>query len=151
MNRFANNNILDIRGQQKHCQLCTELHVPSTKCRFQALASRITKLLEANSMIPSILQAHKESVTIAQHFQILLKKADQAHAILEEVLKEYEYTGEEIKTKYLGRLDEWAKGNLNLDTSEQLPLFSPASSIPSENEDRPSTMTASGEASPQGS
>lgn len=136
----------DMRTLQKPCGLCAELHVPAVKCNFRALATRVTKLLEANALIPQILTAQKEATVTAQYFQQILKKADQSHTILLEVLAEYEYTGEEIKNKYLERLDEWAKGNLSLDTSEQQDLFSQESSTPNGKDGKLSTMMGPGEA-----
>lgn len=125
-------NILD-RKQGGPCQICNESHDIKTRCRFEAMARKIVRLTEANSYIPSILAANKEATTLAQHFQSLLKKADQAHTILMEILSLPEYPdGELIKARYLGELDKWAKESISQDTQEQLELLAPENSTPPE-------------------
>jgi len=121
------------------CPICGQHHPPQNRCQFEHLSKRVTLLLEANQIIPSLMQANKEAVTTAKQFQILLKKADEAHTVLMEVLAERGEIGEEIKNEYLWRLDNWAKETLNQNT-EQLSLGI-ENSTSSEQSDKNSTET----------
>lgn len=139
------------RKQGGPCAICNEAHPIQNRCRYEALAAKITKLTEANSFIPQILQANKEATSLAIHYQGLLKKADEAHAILMEILEKHGETGEQIKLEYLERLDKWASKSINQDTQEQLNLFSPGDLTPNEKSDKPSIILESGGSSPKNS
>lgn len=144
-------DLMDRKG--KPCGICNEMHIPQNRCRFDALARKIQKLMEANALIPQILQHNKEATELAKHFQGLLKQADGAHTILMGILEDPKYAdGQAIKERYLEELNKWAASKLtSQDTEEQLPLFSQENSTPSEKSDKPSTTMESGEPSPQDS
>ena len=89
------------------CGVCNEMHVPQNRCSYEALVRKITKLSEANSLIPSILAANKEAVNTATQFQAMLKQADKANDILLEVLADHGEVGEKIKNEYLGQVIQW--------------------------------------------
>ena len=128
------------------CGVCNEMHVPQNRCSYEALVRKITKLSEANSLIPSILSANKEAVNTATQFQAMLKQADKSNDILMEILASHGTIGEQIKNEYLGKVDEWASKYFSQDTKEQTP--DTESSTPSETSDKPSTEeTTSGESS----
>lgn len=125
-------NLLD-RKKGGPCQICSEIHIPQNRCRFEALATKITKLMEANGMIPQILAANKEATTLAQYYQQLLKQADYAMTVVQEVLAENGQEG--LFNKILARIDEWQKSktsNQPTEGPEQIPLFTPESSTQSE-------------------
>ena len=146
-------NLLD-RKKGGACQICGTPHSIQNRCASADLIRVVTKLREANSFIPQILQANKEATELATHFQDLLKIADKAHIFLMETLTKHGDIGEQIKNEYLGELDSWTKQKVestNQDTSEQLPLFNQESSTPSETSDKLSTTTESGEISPKNS
>ena len=128
------------------CGVCNEMHVPQNRCSYETLVRKITKLSEANSLIPSILSANKEAVNTATQFQAMLKQADKSNDILMEILASHGAVGEQIKNEYLGKVDEWASKYFSQDTKEQTP--DTESSTPSETSDKPSTEeTTSGESS----
>ena len=126
------------------CPICAEFHAPATRCRFEAMAGRITKLLEANKLIPSLLAANQEATKLAQYYQGLLNKADAAHTILMTILEGHEEIGEQIAEEYIGALDTWATPYINQNTAEPLQPSVQESSTPNETEDKPSTTTESG-------
>lgn len=123
-------NLLD-RKKGGACQICGVPHPIQNRCKSEDLIRVVTKLREANSFIPQILAANKEATELAQHFQDLLKIADRAHTFLMETLAKYGETGEQIKNKYLGEIDSWAKASTSQDTAEQLPLI-PENSVQTE-------------------
>jgi hypothetical protein len=131
----------------KPCNICDEMHSSQNRCRYERLATKIVKLLEANSFIPQLIQHNKESTEIATHFQSLLKKADQAHTILMEVLSRHGDMGEKIKIEYLEKLNTWADQHSSQDTLDQRGPSSPENSTPSETNDKPSINQESGESS----
>lgn len=101
----------------KPCGLCGNLHSIQKICGHQDLVKRVIKLSEANSMIPHLMAMNKEAVITAQHYQHLLKKADEAHVLLMGILDKY-VDGEKIATEYLEALDSWAKKHLDPATQE---------------------------------
>lgn len=150
------NLITDLQSRKgKPCHICNEMHIPQNRCRFDALATKITKLMEANSLIPQILQHNKEATDLARHFQGLLKRADEAHTLLMGILEDPTYPdGLIIKAIYLEELDKWAASKLtSQDTSapEQMPLFTQENLTPPETQTENSTSPTSGETSPSGS
>lgn len=144
------NILVDLQDRKgKPCHLCNEMHIPQNRCRFEALASKIVRLTEANSLIPGLLASNKEATDLAENFRELLKRADQAHSILMEVLAENGDLGLQIGNTYLERLNEWANQSTSQGTSEKIHPSSPESSTPNESEAKPSTEeTTSGESSP---
>lgn len=118
------------------CELCGEHHVPANKCRHDLLAAKVRMLTDANKMIPALLQVNKDNVATMETFRILLRQADKAHEFMLEILSEYE-NGEEIKNKYLARLDEWVAKSLNLGTEQQ--EQGTENSTLNETNDKPST------------
>jgi hypothetical protein len=152
---MSNTVLVDLLNKKegKPCNICSEIHLPKFQCRHQALVSKIVKLMEANSMIPSILHANKEATTLASGFQHLLKKADEAHSILMSVLDSHGEEGFKIKEEYLERLNKWAEKDrtdqkdqepTNPDTSEQLSLFNHEHLTPEESKTKSSTGLSSG-------
>lgn len=107
------------------CIMCEEHHPSLTKCNRSALLTKISKLMMANSGIPDLLSQKKEAVEIAQGFQGMLKKADEAHTILMQILSGYGDTGKEISKRYLEGLNIWVqdKEPTKQDTCGQLNLF----------------------------
>lgn len=98
--------------------MCNEAHPVQNRCRSEALLHKVVKLMEANALIPQILQHNKEATETAMYFQDLLKKADQAHTVLMEILARNGEIGEKIKNEYLEELDKWAKVHIDQDTEE---------------------------------
>ncbi len=134
----------------KACPVCLEMHVPQNRCRYEQLAGRITKLSQANQLIPSILQANKEAVTMAEHYRHLLKTADQAQTILQEVLAKHGDIGKQIQDEYMEAVDKWASQLSSQDTKE--PTSDTDNSAASEKNDKPCTEeTTTGENSPPAS
>ena len=116
------------------------------RCSYEALVRKITKLSEANSLIPSILAANKEAVNTATQFQAMLKQADKANDILLEVLADHGEVGEKIKNEYLGQVNQWVSEHFSQDTKES--QQDTESSIQNETGDKPSTEeTTPGESS----
>lgn len=104
------------------CPVCNQMHNLQTQCSREALASKITKLMEANSLIPGLLQQNKQVTEIAKNFQSLLVKADEAHTILMDLLTGWGDIGEEIKKTYLEKLNSWApKEIINQDICDLQP------------------------------
>ncbi len=98
-----------------------------------------------------MLTACEEVTTLAHGYRELLKKADEAHAILMQILAKHGATGEEIKKKYLEELSLWASQHTAPVTCDkQLNLFGPTS-IPSVGEISNSTKLRNGEDSPSAS
>ncbi len=127
-------DLLD-RKNGSPCPLCSVIHRPQVQCTREHLASKITKLLEANAMIPGLLQHNKEATQIASGLQHIVKKADEAHNILMEVLSNHGEIGETIQREYMERLDKWAANvPSNPDTTVQGELFSQEPSTSPETE-----------------
>lgn len=121
------------------CHICAEIHSMQSKCSHNALTRRIGKLLQANSVIPSIMQANKQAVETARAFQGLLKVSDKAQEMLQEVLAEYGDIGKEISDKYLGKVNTWLK-ETSVQDIEQQPSSQQENTIQSETESKLSTM-----------
>lgn len=135
----------ELHGVSKPCNMCGTTHSMQSKCSHNDLMRRIQKLLEANSMIPSILQANKEAVETAKQFQILLKIADKSNEILQQILLSHGEVGEKIKEAYMSGVNEWVKEYLSQDINQQASNQS-ENTIPSETESKLSTMeTMTGE------
>lgn len=149
-------NLLD-RKNGGACSVCGYTHNIQTQCSREAMAFRISKLLEANQIIPSLLQANKEATVLAGGYKMLLKKADEAHAILMNILETHGDTGAKIREEYLGALNSWAETkeeSTSQGTSdnqpEQLSLFSQENSISPETVTNHFTKQPSGLSSEQG-
>lgn len=109
------------------CPVCGHMHAIQTQCAREALAQRISKLMEANSLIPGLLSQNKEVTELAENFRMMLVKVDDTHTILMQILSTYGNTGKEIEQKYMEALDAWApkaKEPINQDTCDQQSLFS---------------------------
>lgn len=146
------NLITDLASRKgKPCHICGEKHIPQNRCRFEAMASKIARLTEANGLIPQILNHNKEATDLATHFRSLLKKADEAHAILMGVLEQHGEIGAKIRNEYLGELDKWASESTNQDTTEQLELSSQENLTQQEMQTENSMSQKSGEDSPENS
>jgi hypothetical protein len=136
------------RRKGGRCDTCLCFHPVATPCNREALSERIKKLLEVTSGIPELMKMNQEATQLAQNYRNLLVKADEAHGILVGILAGYGEIGNEIRIKYLEKLDKWArKEPSNPDTSEQLELFAPKQSILSETDSNNSTKTKSGSSS----
>ena len=105
------------------CAICNESHM-SEKCARGDLVFRIQNLVRANAMIPQLMGSNKEAVEMAQGLQGILKKADEAHTILMQILSTHGDVGDQIKNEYMGKLETWANPIIDLGTTEQLELFS---------------------------
>lgn len=109
------------------CPVCGVIHMITNPCGRPEMTARIQKLLEATAMIPAILQANKEATTLAEGFRHIVKKADEAHGLLIDVLNGHGDIGKQILQEYLERLDTWAKEETkeptSQDTSDQPALF----------------------------
>ena len=137
----------------KQCPICNDKYHQG-KCKRGDLVFRIDNLLKANSLIPQLMSANKEAYEHAGGFQRMLKKVDESHILLMDILDGKGPLGAIIKKEYLTELDKWAVGNvpINQDTSEeQLPLFSPESLMLEEKKISDSTRQPSGENSQQNS
>ena len=132
-------SIFDMNQGVKFCQVCGEGHKQMQKCGHEALVRRVTRLLEANRLIPQLMQANKEAVTTAAEFQLLLKQADQAQMFIQEVLADYGDTGVEIYQKYLTKVDAWAQASTKPDTDDRQLHLDNVNTIQSDNENKPCT------------
>jgi len=110
---------LENRGVK--CAICNEKHNVQGKCKRGDLVFRIENLLKANSLIPQLMNANKEAVSIADGLQAMAGRFDQAHTALMEILKSHGEVGATIEKAYLQRMDEICapKEPTNLDTSAQ--------------------------------
>ena len=129
------------------CLACHFVHPPKTPCSREEMAFRIKKLVEANEKIPELLKMNTEATELAMNFRLMLKKADEAHTILMELLKEHGEVGEEISIEYMKRVNAWAQGKerTSQDTSDLQPsLFSPELSTPNETPTNVSTKQGIG-------
>lgn len=110
------------------CAVCGEMHHIQDPCRRQAMASKITKLMEANSMIPGLLQHNKEATILAQQYREILKRVDESHGVLLEVFDSHGEIGKKMKEEYLEKLDKWVAADnepTSQNTLDQQELFSP--------------------------
>ena len=128
------------------CQICNHAHSLQQPCSREAMAHKITKLMEANSMIPGLLQHNKQATEIAEHFRGMLKRADEAHTMLMDILAGHGEIGIKIRDEYMERLNKWAEAELtSQDTSDnQLSLFSQEQSTSNGTEIKNSTRQPSG-------
>ena len=101
-------DLLD-RKNGSPCPLCSVIHRPQVQCAREHLAAKITKLLEANAMIPGLLQHNKEATESAVGFQTIIKKFDGALMLLMDILAGHGEVGEQIKNEYMEKLDLWIK------------------------------------------
>jgi len=119
------------------CPVCAEKHIPQNRCRYEALVSVNTRLREANSMIPAILNANKQAVQTAEQFRFMLKKADEANAILQTILAKHGDIGKTIQTEYFEELETWASKHTSQDTAAS--SLDTKNSTLSETDDKSST------------
>lgn len=113
------------------CEACGVVHDIEKPCSREALAFRIMALMQANSGIPDLLNQKKEAVQIAKTFQGLLKRADEAHTILMQILSTHGEVGEKIRVQYLMELDSWAQAKEITDPATRDQMELPLSQEPS--------------------
>lgn len=119
---MTNNGVIDFGNIQRPCSMCGSMHNPRAKCSFQDLAARITVLLDANRTIPSLLEANKQAVDLANQFHSIVKQAGAAHDIILKLLGEHGEIGIQIRDEFIRRLDEWVKEISSQDTKDQLKM-----------------------------
>lgn len=103
------------RKNGKVCEACNAVHAKMTDpCTREALANKIFRLVTANQAIPGLLETNRELSDICKNFQALLKKADEAHMILMDILSKHGNVGKMIEGEYIERLNAWAPtGNVH--------------------------------------
>lgn len=118
------------------CPTCLEVHSLKSRCSHDALVRRISKLAEANKLIPSIMKANKEATDLANTFRMTARDVSRAIAICQELILE-QPGGTEIWIEFEKRLEQrWEKTSPQ-DTDQQ--HLSPGNLILSETENKLST------------
>lgn len=143
------NNAIPIIGtkQKSVCRHCGRPSHPfTTKCNYNDLLAKIEKLTQANSIIPSIMQANSETTKIANTFRVVAENTAKAIVLLEEMVRE-QPNGEELWESFKVRLgDKWEAVTSVQGIGENTSPLSPESTIQSVTESKPSTdQTAPGE------
>lgn len=133
-------NIPIIGQKKKACVSCGKIH-PFAKCRYEDLISMVAHLVQANQMIPGLIQANTEVTALANTFRTMAKDSAMAIIIAEKVVMKYE-NGPNIWKDFQETLErEWPKAITNQDTTETQDLSSPENTIQSETGSKPCTET----------
>jgi hypothetical protein len=113
--------------------------------------SRVTKLLEANKLIPGLMEANKELTELAETFRRIADQAAKAIYICEKTVMTFD-NGTEVWDKFNKRLEEaWPK-TTNLGTEDQQATLNQENIIQSGIENKHSTEAIlSGETTAPGS
>lgn len=132
------NSNIHILGQKKICKTCGRpAHPFTTKCNYNDLVKRIELLVEANSLIPGLLEANKEAVGTANMFRKIAKDSAKAISICEQVVMQFGI-GKVIWTKFQKELEK-AWPTSAQDTEEILKDSNPKNTIQNETENKPCT------------
>ena len=146
------NNLLSL-NKNGPCGICGMPHKATNPCNQQAMAVKITRLMQANALIPGLMEANKEAVNCAQVYQFESKKWEKQFEMLVEVVMAHATNRDDIMKEFMGRLDVWLKDlkPIKQDTSEQQSLFNPEPLTSPETETSDSTKQPSGLVSENGS
>jgi len=114
------NSVFPMNRKSGLCEICNEPHPIQNKCGYDAMVRRITKLLEANRLIPSILEANKELTDLANMFKTMANDSAKALAIAEKAAMEFD-NGTQVWKRFQEKLEEaWqARETLNQGTATQ--------------------------------